>query len=150
MKFVYFISAGPFIKIGLSKAPFGRVESLQPWCPYTLELELVVPGTPGDEAAFHWLFLEYRVRGEWFRHEGRLKEFLGRYEAISLDPETEAAVLAEANAVWKELADRGAADEYRRKHARNYPGHGQMSVKPLGPREGELLLTEFCRGGSNS
>lgn len=72
-EFVYFLSAGPFIKIGKSTGrPDARIRELQTGCPYPLTLIAHIVGGLREEFALHKRFAQYRTHGEWFKHEGEL------------------------------------------------------------------------------
>lgn len=66
---VYFMrradGVGP-VKIGCSKWPQERLQSLQVWSPEKLEIVAAVPGTFTDETRLHRQFAAYRLHGEWF------------------------------------------------------------------------------------
>ena len=68
--YVYFISSGSFIKIGLAEEPMQRLAALQISNPYQLSIVKSIPGTFKTEKDFHRIFSKYRIRGEWFRNEG--------------------------------------------------------------------------------
>jgi len=74
--FVYFIEASEsgFLKIGWAKDPVKRLRELQTGCPYELTILGQCPGSLEDEAAFHRTYADLRVRGEWFRLDGALRE----------------------------------------------------------------------------
>ena len=68
-KFVYFISDGKYVKIGVSNNPVTRLKSLQTAHP--LELFIVKLFDVGDnafeiESFFHKAFANKSVRNEWF------------------------------------------------------------------------------------
>lgn len=75
-KLVYFLrpvgQLGP-IKIGCSKLPALRLETLTTWSPVRLELICSVPGSHKDEHTLHGMFARHHVHGEWF---GASKELL--------------------------------------------------------------------------
>lgn len=78
-EFVYFVTAGPFVKIGkTSGSPDGRIAALQTGCPYPMVLAAYQSGGLQEEAALHFRFAEYRARpdGEWFRCEGALQAYI--------------------------------------------------------------------------
>lgn len=77
--FVYFVKAGPFLKIGWSYRPAARFGRSQTYCPYDLETVLVISGDSDTESLFHWRFSDLYERGEWFRIEGELADFVTRY-----------------------------------------------------------------------
>lgn len=76
--YLYFIKCEGFVKIGISKKPHVRIQTLQIGSPFKYN----VIGTIQVEVAYklekeiHWLFEEYNERGEWFRLEGALKNWL--------------------------------------------------------------------------
>lgn len=76
-EFVYFLAAGPFVKIGKSTgSPAARIKDLQTGCPYRISLLAHVVGGISEEFSLHKRFAAYRAHGEWFRHEGELKEHI--------------------------------------------------------------------------
>lgn len=76
---VYFITNGVRgrVKIGFSERHDVRLKSLQIACPDDLTVIGTLPGTRRLEAKMHKRFHEYREKGEWFRIEGELAEFIG-------------------------------------------------------------------------
>lgn len=73
---VYFIRAGDFIKIGYALDVRTRLNALQVGTPEKLEIIWQEPGEKRHEVKYHQQFAAQRERGEWFRYEGALKEFL--------------------------------------------------------------------------
>lgn len=77
---VYFLRAGPFVKIGL--ASFGdvqaRIEDLQTGCPYEITLLAVTIGDRSAELKLHRRFesLRSRATGEWFAFDGDLEMYI--------------------------------------------------------------------------
>lgn len=72
-EFIYFLAAGPFVKIGKSTgSPSARIRELQTGCPYPITLVAHAIGGLREEFALHKRFAAYREHGEWFRHEGEL------------------------------------------------------------------------------
>lgn len=75
---VYLIRCGDYIKIGKAVVPQKRLAALQAANPLTLELLHVL--TDGDghelEIELHRRFAAHRHRGEWFRIEGTLAEWV--------------------------------------------------------------------------
>jgi len=73
---VYFIQAGPFIKIGLStsRGLANRLSNIQVGCPYPASIILTKPtDTPYDsEKLYHKTFEAFHYRGEWFRISPRM------------------------------------------------------------------------------
>ena len=77
---VYFIQAngpsGP-VKIGYTgRRVSQRLAEGQTFAPEELTVLVEAPGTPADEAKLHRLFAPLRLRGEWFRYEGELRELV--------------------------------------------------------------------------
>jgi hypothetical protein len=65
------------VKIGFtSSSPFGRLCNLQTSHYLELQIVMVIEGDKEFEKKLHWKFSEYRIRGEWFRREGKLDEFI--------------------------------------------------------------------------
>lgn len=69
MNYVYFIRAkggfGP-VKIGYSRVPQTRLETLSTWAPYPLEIVATIPGGLELEVRFHKAFEEHHSHREWF------------------------------------------------------------------------------------
>lgn len=76
--YVYFcqVDGGGPIKIGWAKDVYRRLQSLQTYCPYRLRSLAVLPGTIQDETQHLKRFSEYHIRGEWFRPEAELVEYI--------------------------------------------------------------------------
>lgn len=64
------------VKIGLSGAPWVRFAKMRVDCPGDLFLRAILPGERADEQALHRRFAAQRLRGEWFRAEGPLAEWI--------------------------------------------------------------------------
>ena len=67
------------IKIGYSVNPNKRRLTLQTGCPTSLKLLFQKNGTYKDEAALKRRFSRLKVRGEWFRVDQELKDFIDRH-----------------------------------------------------------------------
>lgn len=76
---VYFIYSAGLVKIGFSTNWTARVDSVCQGCPHYACLVLVMPGDRKMERGYHALFGDYRESGEWFRCEGKIREFLMHY-----------------------------------------------------------------------
>lgn len=74
--FTYFIRVGASIKIGAATNFKRRLEALQVAHVKPLEVLLVVPAAMADEYAVHQLFAHLRTRGEWFRADRELLNFI--------------------------------------------------------------------------
>lgn len=74
-KLVYFIKPvgmnGP-IKIGCSRLPEQRLESLTIWSPFPLEIAAAIPGSFRLEINIHDCFADDILHHEWFRATPRL------------------------------------------------------------------------------
>lgn len=74
---VYFIQDGEYIKIGFSSTgAIDRLLVLQGANPRPLTLVATMPGTKALETELHARFHSLRVRGEWFRAEAPLLDFI--------------------------------------------------------------------------
>jgi hypothetical protein len=74
LSFVYFIQVGDCgaIKIGRSRSPQARMQTLQTANPETLRLRGVIPGGVELEQHMHERFAHLRISGEWFAPGGDL------------------------------------------------------------------------------
>lgn len=76
---VYFIRAvngkGP-VKIGFSTNAKGRLKTLQTSNHGELEIIAAIEGTHEDEHSLHAEFNALRLKGEWFKFEGKLKAYV--------------------------------------------------------------------------
>lgn len=76
---VYFIRDEQFIKIGFSSNDAEeRLEVLQCGNPRQLVLMAVMPGSPKTETELHDRFSSLHVRGEWFKAEAELLQFIAQ------------------------------------------------------------------------
>jgi hypothetical protein len=75
---IYFIrdSVTGNIKLGHSKSPGKRLSGLQTSTAHALILLAVIDGGPDEERRLHRDFAAERLRGEWFRPDGRLGEYV--------------------------------------------------------------------------
>ena len=75
---VYFIGnvENAIVKIGKSDCIESRFKQIQPMSPLKLEILKTESSIIKQERDFHKEFSEYRLHGEWFKIDGRLKEFL--------------------------------------------------------------------------
>ena len=75
---VYFLKAlrSKAVKIGTSSDVAQRIAGLRAQYGSRLVLVGTVPGDERYEKTLHRAFADYRIRGEWFRCEGRLATFL--------------------------------------------------------------------------
>jgi hypothetical protein len=80
--FIYFIQAGPFVKIGWSgHSATRRIREMQPGCPYKIEVLGMcrVRLTMDDERALHDRFRAHHFRGEWFHLSDEIKTFVDEH-----------------------------------------------------------------------
>lgn len=78
MMAVYFIQdEGGEIKIGFSQGnPHSRLASFRTGNPRELKLLVSIPGGREEEQALHERFADLRTRGEWFKPDARLLDFV--------------------------------------------------------------------------
>lgn len=76
--YIYFIQGKPGtpVKIGLTAKIKGRLSALSTGHYENLNVLALISGGYSDEKKLHNRFTEYRLRGEWFKYEGRLKAFI--------------------------------------------------------------------------
>ena len=73
-----------FVKIGYSSSPVGRITGFLTGSPRNLRLLRLEPvASVKEEVSRHSMFDEYRHAREWFRYEGRLKEYV---QSLSVNP----------------------------------------------------------------
>jgi hypothetical protein len=78
MSYVYFIACYPLhaVKIGFTRgSPRDRMSALQTGSAAPLKLVACFPGSVTDERALHEAFRALHIHREWFRYEGKLKDF---------------------------------------------------------------------------
>lgn len=82
---VYFVEAGPFVKIGYSRKSTKRFTELQTSCPYEIKLLGFVRGSIGYERRLHRIFAKHHARGEWFHLSDDLRKSIQEIvaEAVS-------------------------------------------------------------------
>jgi len=73
-KGVYVVGFGPYVKIGITINVDVRLAGLQ--TPEPVKLYALLEGWAKEERALHQRFVEYRLRGEWFRRVGALAEWI--------------------------------------------------------------------------
>lgn len=74
---VYFIRVGRKVRIGYSKNPYRRLSSVR--CHSTQAVVKLLSFVEGDrktEKAFHRKFAEYRYRGDFYHHTGKLRGYI--------------------------------------------------------------------------
>lgn len=73
---IYVVGFANFIKIGFSSFTEKRIEGIQLGIPEKLTVYRCLEGTMRHEKMLHHRFKKYRTRGEWFRHEGELADWV--------------------------------------------------------------------------
>ncbi len=103
---IYFIYSAGRVKIGYSTNWRARVDAVCQGCPHHAEMILVMPGDLKMERDYQALFHEYREVGEWFRCEGKMREFLQHF---SSQTGREVLEMAELHFAEMSLEDRNKA-----------------------------------------
>lgn len=88
MKKIYFmapVGGGP-IKIGCSDLPPRRLEELQFWSPYRLEILASAPGDTKDERRIHTHFVEAWSHREWFNATPEIYALINEIRASGVLP----------------------------------------------------------------
>lgn len=78
--FIYAIRCGEFVKIGYATNPWKRRLQIRLCNPYPCDMLGFSPGALVDEKSLHSKFAAYHHRGEWFRLEGLVAEFVAGLE----------------------------------------------------------------------
>lgn len=73
---VYFLECHGFIKIGTASDARARHRAVQTVSPFEVKLLCAIPGNEALERSLHNRFWYLRERGEWFRSEPNLTEFV--------------------------------------------------------------------------
>lgn len=64
---VYFLAAGPFVKIGFTgRSVQSRIDQMKTGCPYEIHLLATIPGDYKKERELHQKFDQHRAHLEWF------------------------------------------------------------------------------------
>lgn len=162
---VYFIKSARSnaVKIGVADNVKTRMRALQNATPDRLILLAEMPGDERYERQLHVLFAEYRIRGEWFRCEGKLAVFIAALPAMpspeAQRPKARARLAMPAidpivaARVDRDLAIISAAAERRdlspEEVAINQAAKSQLArlragaIRVLGIESGAALLREF-------
>ena len=84
-KGVYFAqlqNADGFIKVGFSRNIHRRIRSLEQGMPYSMKLIAFLPGDMADEQRIHKALkradVEPELKGEWYRPEGKVAEYINK------------------------------------------------------------------------
>lgn len=73
---IYFLQAGPYVKIGFTNGIRTRLNDLQVGCPYKQQLLGTLDGDERLEFKIHDLADNHHYRAEWFHLRGDLKRWL--------------------------------------------------------------------------
>jgi hypothetical protein len=122
--YTYFVRNGEAIKIGHTALPKARMMDLQIASPEPLNILAIVSNTIIKEADAHRKFAHLRIRGEWFRAESELLEFIATVKGAPVPPLPERSlpevVAPELKAIRKQLAkQRPHLPEKAQNHASN-------------------------------
>lgn len=87
MKLIYLIEGSTgLIKIGCSKDPWVRCQTIRMCLPFAATLIAQWPGTHPEERALHKQFAAQHEHGEWFRNAGALADFVAQRRGLNIDP----------------------------------------------------------------
>lgn len=102
-RFVYFIQSGESgpIKIGISEDPELRMSRFQIAHGETLRLLACMHGTRSTEKSLHYRFRRLRMRGEWFRPEKELLDYIVLVKSKTAPNATSAARESGKGEVWR-------------------------------------------------
>jgi hypothetical protein len=82
--FIYFMTAGNKVKIGVSRNPRRRLDDLKTGSSRMVSIRYVTPGDRTKEKELHKLFAEHRVNGEWFLFATAIRDWIAADEAARL------------------------------------------------------------------
>ena len=74
--YVYFIQAGPYIKVGTAKDVLSRLDQLKAGSPFPLTLLGAIPGNRRREIQIHERFKHLRTHGEWFLSCDEINDYI--------------------------------------------------------------------------
>jgi hypothetical protein len=85
LEVIYFIACEGFVKIGVTtrESAASRMEALQTGNPFALSIIHTEKGGHEKEKRLHERFASLRVRGEWFKYDGQLVEYVSNGLAIT-------------------------------------------------------------------
>lgn len=78
---VYFLRAGPFVKIGRTISLDERLKALQTGCPFPIHVHATVPGGSKLERILHIRFARLRRYGEWFSFTEEIEAHVAELKA---------------------------------------------------------------------
>ena len=71
-------------KIGFSENPNRRLPEIQTGCPHQLKIILLFEAEKYTETLLHHKYSKYRMVGEWFKIEGKLKDSIEKHIELQL------------------------------------------------------------------
>ena len=71
----YFLELQGAVRIGFTQHLAGRMKDYESYCCDPPELLGVLRGGRELERTLHGIFVPYRLRGEWYEHDGALADF---------------------------------------------------------------------------
>lgn len=76
--FVYAVRTvdAAFVKIGYSLNPEKRINQGSTYCPFALDIVLIIPGDQNRETEIHRALARFRYRREWFFWSDYVKGYL--------------------------------------------------------------------------
>lgn len=95
--YVYMIYSAGLIKIGTSRDPIARATGLRNMSAHPVSLIWIGVGDTELERELHKRFAGSRERGEWFRPDPELREFIGERQGMGAMSPLERLAWAEAN-----------------------------------------------------
>ncbi len=82
---VYFLQAGPFIKIGKTiGCATNRVAQLQTGCPFPIKIISTINGDRSVESGLHRRFSKCRAHGEWFHATPELMDYINKTKDLDV------------------------------------------------------------------
>ncbi len=125
----YFVRVGASIKIGSATNFKKRLDALQTAHENPIEVLAVVPASVADEFSVHQRFAALRTRGEWFRADRELLDFIENIKEDAKD--------IPGSPAWPESAKQDGAFDIvsRQLHALRRARHGS----PAGRRASNLI-----------
>lgn len=73
---IYFLKCCRYIKIGFAESPWSRLADISHCSPHRMTMLGYMPGTFRQEQILQWRFRRYWKRGEWFRDNAELRQFI--------------------------------------------------------------------------
>lgn len=150
--YVYAIECEGMVKIGFSVCPYHRFTTIQTFSPFECRLVGIMAGDFRREAELHRRFSSQRVRGEWFRHDGEVAEFVASMEKP--DPQRLEAEPTEAQKVVTRISPNDAsiidlwpsAEHFASDIGLRFPSHARvMKVRGRIPKKYLPLVEQAAK-----